>query len=190
MNPFRIVNLRGTSGSGKSHVAHQLLKRFPWVPAGLDAKGRPLGYQLTLPNGKPLYIVGRYTTQCGGCDGIGSTAEVMRRVDGYALNGHVFFEGLLISGGYGAMGKWSEKFRDRFIFATLSTPLELCLSRVTARRLKRGKTEPLNPKNTTQKYRAVFNTHAKTLALGRNTVMVDHRHAVREVLEMLGARRP
>lgn len=166
-----IINVRGTSGSGKSTIVFELMKRYPVKELDLDAKGRPGNYEIKLPRGQKLYVIGRYSTQCGGCDGIGSNVEVMRRAEHYAKKGHVLFEGLLLSSTYGALGAWSERYKDNFVFAFLDTPLKTCLRRVNARRRRRGVLEPVNPRNTTMKWN-------QCRGCARNIVEVHHRRVV------------
>ena len=182
-----LINVRGTSGSGKSTVVFELFKKYPVRELDLDAKGRASNYEVTLPGNKKLYVIGRYSTQCGGCDGIGSNLEVMRRAEHYAKKGHVLLEGLLLSSSYGALGMWSERYKNRFIFAFLDTPIDVCLKRVNARRRKRGVMEPVNPKNTTDKWRNcqacarnIEQTHHRCV------VWLDYRTPTAQVLRLLG----
>jgi hypothetical protein len=163
-----IVNIRGTSGSGKTTIVLKLLKSFAhsqiWVDANGNEKlvpvneadspkpdGKLWGYEL--PSLR-LRIVGRYETPCGGCDGISTQQEVEDRVRLWHGKGyHVLFEGLLISHIYGRWAKLAQDVgRDNMMFAFLRTPLVTCLERVTARRSARGVTTPLNPTNTMQKH--------------------------------------
>lgn len=189
-----IINLRGTSGAGKSTVVHTLLALFPHeVVERFGARGdRPLVYKLTLPNGrKPLFIIGPYRTQCGGCDAITGYQDVLPPLlDRYAAKGNVLFEGLLISGGYGSVGQALGSLRDkghRVVFALLDTPLEVCLDRIAARRAQRGVTEPLNPRNTEQKYKAAHGSQVKIAEVYKHEcTMVPYRQATRFVLGLLG----
>jgi hypothetical protein len=179
-----IVNLRGTHGSGKSTVARTVIDRFGGVPDP-GPKGRPLGYVVTVPRlAAPLYVVGSYETACGGCDGIQPYGDIWPRVVVAAAHGHVLFEGALVSSSYGNIGRASEAYGDEFVFAFLSTPLDVCLGRVAARRRARGDDRPLDPKNTAVKYNNVLGSIPKIRALGRRVVVIDHKSAVRRVLEL------
>lgn len=192
-----IVNLRGTSGAGKSTVVHTLLKMYPHeVVERFGARGdRPLVYRVEANTWGPLFIFGPYKTQCGGCDAIMGYQDVLPPLlKKYAEKGDILFEGLLISGGYGSVGRALKSREDaghRVIFALLDTPLETCLARVQARRAARGVTEPLNPKNTEQKYRAAHMSQKKIAEeYGHECVMIDHRRPVRSVLSYLGVSLP
>jgi len=96
---------------------------------------------------RPIYVLGKYTAQCGGCDTM-LAEEQIDLIHKYAPLGHVFYEGLLASEYYGALGKASEMYGDGHIFAFLYTPIEVCIERIQARRLKKGNTKPLNEENT------------------------------------------
>lgn len=189
-----VLNLRGTSGAGKSTVVHTLLALYPHeVVEHFGARGdRPLVYKLKLPNGrKPLFVIGPYRTQCGGCDAITGYQFVLPPLLAkYAGQGNVLFEGLLISGGYGTVGQALGALRDaghRVVFALLDTPLEVCLERIQSRRAAKGNHEPLNPKNTEQKYKAAHGSQLKIASeYGHETLMVKHKQAVRTVLGVFG----
>jgi hypothetical protein len=184
-----ILNLRGTSGAGKSTVAHTLLKMFNWkiVEYGGASGKKPMVYEITLRQNKPfLYLFGGYRTQCGGCDGITDYQTIVPLLlSKYAPKGDVLFEGLLISGGYGSVGRsmsLAQSKGHQAVFALLDTPLDLCLRRVNERRRARGVMEPVNPRNTEQKFKAALSTHNRLLGEGHNCVMINHKHPVRDVL--------
>ncbi len=183
----KIVSLRGTSGSGKSTVVFDLMKRYPFKGVDLDAKGRPEGYSMALPNGEPLFIVGRYDTQCGGCDGVHPYEEIFKRIERYQAKGHVLFEGLIVSSSYGNIGRATEKWGNRVTFAFLDTPLDVCLVRVKSRRALKGNDKPLNPLNTATKHANVA-THVDKIRdeFHRQTTWIRHTHAVKDVLALYG----
>lgn len=194
-----IVNLRGTSGAGKSTVVHWLLKNFatedpsPHIVEYFGARhNRPLVYRIS-PRfaGTPLFIIGPYTSPCGGCDAITDYKNILPGLlERYSKQGDILFEGLLISGGYGSVGRRLGALRDkghRVIFALLDTPLETCLERVNARRRARGVMEPVNPVNTEQKYRAAHMSQKKIAdEYGHECVMINHKRPIREVLALFG----
>lgn len=178
-----IINIRGTHGSGKSTVVKRVLERYGSTRLGNDKK--PEGYRVDLPWGKQLYVVGSYETACGGCDAIQPYSLIWPRVVEYAQLGHVLFEGALVSSSYGNIGRASEEYGDQFVFAFMTTPLEVCLQRIAARRLARGDTRPLNPKNTEGKLRSIQGSLPKIIALGRRVVMLDYRHPLPQLLGLL-----
>ena len=145
-----IIKLHGTSGSGKTTVARELMRDDPSPRHLLNmASRKPEAYEVSIPGLKDLlYILGPYTATCGGLDSLSDVNDHIRLLQHYAEIGHVFYEGLLGSEYYGRIGKVSEAYGNAHIFAFLDTPIEVCLARVQARRLARGNTKPLNPANT------------------------------------------
>ena len=188
-----VINIRGTSGSGKSTLIRQYLA----------AHGN--GVKVTVPNGKksltigyatedrpPTFVVGRYETDCGGCDTIKTQDEICHRVRKFARSGHVLFEGLLVSHIYGRYRDLAiEHTRDRggpFHFAFLDTPLELCIERVTQRRLSKGNTKPLDPTNTIQKWHDSRRVFEKCKADGLSVHWLSHENALNGLEALLDRR--
>ena len=181
-----LISLRGTSGSGKSTVVFTLMKNY-FTEKIMGEDGKLEGYRIHVPSlEKPVYAVGRYETPCGGCDSVPTQAEIVRRVEKYRqAGGHVIFEGLLASGGYGTVGALSEKYPDEYIFATLDTPYDVCVARVLSRRAAAGNDKPFNEKNTKSKFDSTRNVMRRVLAEGRKAVWIDHTRAVEQVLELM-----
>lgn len=181
-----IISLRGTSGSGKSTVVYTLFDRYGKQEV-LGTTGKVEGYRIDLPyTDKPLYVVGRYTTACGGCDTVKTQQEIVDRTVRYhKLGGHVLLEGLLMSGGLGTVGTLAELYPDEHVFATLDTPFETCLDRVIKRRAKAGNDKPLNPTNTKSKFDSTRNVMKKVLAAGKKAVWIDHTRATDAVEDLL-----
>lgn len=96
-----IINIRGTSGSGKSTIVRSIMNMFPtWEPDYVLGKTRPKGYTCKKPDrAKALYIVGHYEILCGGADTISDLVEQFDRVRMAHEQGHdVLCEGLFMSG--------------------------------------------------------------------------------------------
>lgn len=184
---FTVLNLRGTSGSGKSTVVYDLMKKFKVkeLSPKVAVRKQPCAYSIMIPRCPDLFVIGPYRTACGGCDGLPNTAMVMELVDLYAGEGNVLFEGLLMSGYYGAVGEWSEKYKNDFIFAFLNTPLDTCIERVQARRRARGDERPLNPAATVDKFKSGWGTYDRIVEMGRRVVVIDHRASTDQVLHLL-----
>lgn len=176
-----MVSLRGTHGSGKSTVVKSILDKFSHEAISGDKK--PNGYSVQIPYlSDPLYVVGAYTTACGGCDGIQPYSLIWPRVEDYFSKGHVLFEGALISSSYGNIGRASEKFGDQVVFAFMDTPLQTCIDRILQRRSARGVDKPFNPKNTISKYNCVLRSIEVTRLNKRRVLIVPHKRAVNSVL--------
>ena len=181
-----IVNIRGTSGSGKSTIAFEFLKRFPHEElTGKDGKIK--GYRLNTSSAGleyDIFILGKYTTVCGGLDACPTQAEAGElATKAHALGGHVLAEGLLASAA-GPKGALTEAIHQTgsAVFAILDTPLQVCLDRVRSRRLAKGNEKPFNEKNTRDKYTQTHST-AKTLKkLGYDVRPIDHTKAFDDVM--------
>ena len=182
-----IANLRGTSGSGKSTVAFTLFDKFPREEI-IGGDGKVKGYIVDASSHgvkHPIYVIGKYTTQCGGADQIPTQREAADRCVHYHQHGHVFIEGLLASaaGPAGALTiAIQETGAARFLI--MDTPVEVCLDRVRARRAARGDERPFNPKNTKDKWQQTMSTAKSLHALGYDVRAIDHTNAYEEVMEI------
>lgn len=182
-----ICNLRGTSGSGKSTVAFTLLKNYPNEELkGSDGKVK--GYRVDASEAgvkAPIYIIGRYTTACGGLDTVPTQLDAAERcVKAWQSGGHVLAEGLLASAA-GPKGALTAGIQETgaAVFAILDTPFELCVERVLGRRAARGDERPFNPKNTNDKYTQTHSTAKALRAAGGYDVRdIRHTHAFKDVL--------
>lgn len=180
-----IINIRGTSGSGKSTVAFTMLDKFPFEKI-TNKEGKVMGYKVDAGLNKPVYLVGKYETKCGGCDTIATQQEAAdRAVYFHELGGHVLMEGLLASaaGPKGAVTKTLEETRAA-CFAILDTPLDVCLERVKQRRLARGDERPLNETNTREKWKQTMQTAKALKELGYDVRAIDHTRAYEDVMDI------
>jgi hypothetical protein len=143
-----ILQIRGTSGSGKTTMVKHLLKQIvPTVVEWSENKKRARVYAGKYL-GHKIFILGDYTIGAGGCDTIPKIEQVIDLVDRYATKypeAIVVFEGLLLAHSWGAMGEYAHaKFGERYINAFLDTPEDTCLARVLHRRQQKsgGDTNP------------------------------------------------
>ncbi len=88
--------------------------------------------------GHPLYVLGPYQNQIGGCDLIKPYDTILELLEKYVPKGDIIFEGVLISDNYGRVGRWLERFGKHAVVAFLDTPFEVCLANVRARTAKAG----------------------------------------------------
>lgn len=179
-----IINVRGSSGSGKSTIAFTLLKH-PHEKI-TNKEGKVMGYKVEAGLSRPVYIVGRYETKCGGADVIPTQKEAAdRALYFHELGGHVLIEGLLASAA-GPKGQLTIALQEtgQAVYGILDTPVETCLDRVRARRLARGDERPLNETNTRLKHKQTMQT-AKTLhGLGYDVRPIDHTRAYEDVMDI------
>jgi hypothetical protein len=194
-----IINIRGTSGAGKSFIAYRLMDQFKTradLKQTFAGRERIVGVRLSAPKRRDLVLAGRYTTACGGCDCLswkGAADDIMGLVKKWNADADVLLEGLMVSSwaaprlltlcnDYGAT------------LIQLTTPLEDCLDAVQSRRDKRaadaGKEAlPLNPKNTASKWRSVYTQGVTLKALGARIEFLDRAAAYRRCCELLSLKK-
>lgn len=178
---LKLVNIRGTGGSGKSTIINNLLKydsdAFE-VFTKIDGMNTNLTICTVFPNFRILAL-GHYHTTCGGCDTFSKLSgvcsednensdydklsdyylELLKMLDKFNFN--IFMEGLMISGIYGSYADIFRKFKDissrEIIIYSLLPPLSVCLER---QKMRRGGIE-VNPFHTVRKYRSVIKNTAR-----------------------------
>lgn len=176
-----IIQIRGTSGSGKSTVMKRVMERLgPAEAQYIVGRKKPQTYKY---NGL-IYVLGHYESACGGCDTIGSARAVYELIEtlrhGPDRARHILCEGLLLSEDV----KWSSQLPDlRVIY--LTTPLETCLAQIKQRRAAVGNEKELNPKNTTNRLAVIERSRVKLKELGVVCVRNSSDQAVDTILRWL-----
>jgi len=152
-----IIQIRGTSGSGKSTVMKRVMDLVSkqWAPVYKDGRKQPLLYQA----GK-VTVLGHYETPCGGCDTIGSAVAVFELITSLSSS-VILCEGLLLSEDV----KWSSQLKDIHVFY-LTTPIQTCLSQIRKRRIVASNSKPLNETNTTKRVAVIERSRIKLSGLG------------------------
>ena len=173
------INLRSTSGGGKSTTVRTILTAYNAQPI-LDGNGKVCDYQIAAcPDlgGKPLFVLGKYITATGGCDTVKTQDEVCDRVRKYIQRGNVLFEGLLISGLFDRYSKLADELQadgHKLIIGFLDTPLEQCVANTNKRReaaaQAKGKVakEFDWEKTLAPKFRAILSARRKFEAAGKD----------------------
>ena len=182
-----IVKLLGPSGAGKTTAVRELMDMAYTVTVmSRNSRGKPLVYMLDFEELEDMvYVIGSYESNCGGVDTVGTAKEAMELVDTFALMGHVVFEGLLQSTYYGAMGEWSTKYGQDFVYAWIDTPQEVAMQRLIARRAEQGTTRPLNVAQAEAKWESVWAAFQKAITRGHRTAVLDHTQSLGRQLESL-----
>jgi hypothetical protein len=168
-----IVSIRGTNGSGKSTLVRNYMSKLSKVEHVREFGGdKVIGYQGFNRVGNTVGIVGRYETDCGGCDTIKTQDLVVRRVKDQAHFGHVVFEGVIVGDIYGRYKALADEYPPGvFVFAYLNTPLKLCLERVAERRARKGKDPTdFNAALVAQKYNNALRQKAKAEREGATVI--------------------
>lgn len=177
-----IINLRGTSGAGKTTVVRELMERHGY--SEIVQKKKTIGIHIPIPD-EPLYVVGRYDNVCGGCDTVKSQDEVRRRIRTFARSGHVLFEGLTINNGYTKNLALMRKLGHPFSFVFLDTPLRTCISRVRKRRKARGADPDFNTSNTQKLFDANLRYLMRAVHEGANPRVISHKNPTAEFMDIL-----
>jgi hypothetical protein len=174
-----ICNIRGTNGSGKTTAVKQLIQ-YLQGSAMLDERGKIWAYNLQ----HRIYVLGRYETPTGGCDGIRTQEEIYAGIRTLAALGNVVFEGFLISGMYARYRELEAGLSSthHWIWACLDTPLEKCIEQTVMRRAEKGNTKEFNPKSLEAKFRAVVKTRVTLENEGRDVRTLPHQHALASLL--------
>lgn len=174
-----IVQIRGTSGSGKSTAMREIMRGLgEWEPVYSSGRKKPLYYR------RPEAVVlGHYESPCGGCDTIGSARQVYDLAATLQVvnSGRaILCEGLLLSEDV----KWSKQMPGlRVVFIT--TPVEECIERIKARRADAGNDRPLNESNTRNRVAVIERARIKLMEAGVECRRASSAQASRIVLRWL-----
>lgn len=187
-----LVQVRGTSGSGKSTVIKTAMgilergRKSTWQSVYVDGRRKPILYVLD-----NIVVLGHYEIDCGGCDTIGSAPKVFELVTTLSdiipdvidvSNLVVLSEGLL----WGEDVKWTQNLLSlgwSVVSMFLNTSLEDCLAGVESR--QNGK-EPKEPERVVRKLTARMGTidraRVRLLRTKCKVLRVSRQQALKRVL--------
>lgn len=192
-----IINVRGTSGSGKSTLVRRIMGLYPSREAQtVPGRRQPISYLLTRPDGPGLMVPGHYEIECGGCDTVKTTDQVLAMALTAARapspGCDVLMEGLLLSENVGKVVAMRDAARELDKYAVhpvlvirLNTPVEDCLAAVRDRRARRGDTRPLNSSNTSRRVDVIVRACARLRDAGVPVEALDREAALRRVCSLL-----
>ena len=184
LSKLTVINIRGTSGSGKTTIIRNILGHGRWEIFKDNNKIR--GY---FSPDLGWAIVGSYENDCGGCDTIKHQVEVESIVEQFlSLGYNVLFEGLLISTISQRWIDFSQRLSNRamVVYFYLTTPVEECVERVKRRRISKGNTKPFNEKNTVERVNAIETTYQKLTSAGCYTYKISQQDLMNELYEWYG----
>jgi hypothetical protein len=179
-----VVNIRGTNGSGKSTIVKRFLQRYPYTEIfGVLGPRRPEAYKVQLP-GKWLYVIGPYHANVGGVDNlkdvVGCSEKLVELLERYRRQGHVVFEGVVLSTFYGAVGDWLFGHRDQAVVVFLDTSFDNCLIGLAARQSGHRGT-----KNVEGKIKAIESVCKRMIDLGIRTETISRDDAFEKIVGWL-----
>lgn len=179
-----IINLRGTSGSGKTTAVKKILELYPSVEV-------ENGHRVDIPGHDPLYIVGPYKTSCSGCDRMQSQDLICKTIRKFAKKGDVLFEGYRVSGSverYVSLLKELSNHQGIFLF--MDTPLKKCLSRLHKRRKKNNLKKPLSAGHVVSTFKRLQRMPEVLREAGMPVQMLSHKSPTEGILSHLKKRFP
>lgn len=181
-----IINIRGTSGAGKSHLVRSIMELYnEQVPSYMEGRKRPLYYTCLKELYIPLLVPGHYETPTGGCDTISRPDDVYTLVKSGIDKGYnVLFEGIMI--GDDVRRCVEMKKLTEVIVIALNTPIDQCLAGIQSRRDTRGDDRELNPKNTISRADRLRKSMMPRLKdAGIQTFWLNREEAFNKVKELL-----
>lgn len=176
------VNIRGTGGSGKSTVVRRVMELYAEKhPQFLEGRRQPIAYRLNRAGTalSPLLVPGHYETACGGCDTIKTPDQVYSLLtEAFGLGMDGLYEGIIVQDDVTRALDFAKLVgRENFLVIGLTTPLDVCLEGIQARRDERGDTRELNPKNTTSRADRVKRSLSRLADAGITVKKLDREAA-------------
>ena len=184
-----IINIRGTSGSGKSSLARRVMEMYGGARLRIRKEGRtrPYGYLLQrLNGGKWLYVPGHYECPCGGCDTIKGLDEVFDCVRKAHDAGHdVLFEGLIVCSDHNRTRALNDDGYPLLV-VSLNLSVDECVESINIRRrAKKADALPVPRKNTESKWKTNNSIMAKFQAGGVRAEWHDRESGFARICEEL-----
>lgn len=190
-----ILNIRGTSGSGKSTAVRAIMalasRTTPFMadPVVFGKKRKnPIFYLLQFPGAPDVAVLGHYGADCGGCDTLPNYAFIMELIrERHAEGQHVIFEGLLLSHDKKQVtALWEGLGKKDFAVLELTETLETCLQSVRDRRARKGAAPEFNTSNTERRHAEVIRSCIQLEERGIPVRRVSRAECVPTILELLG----
>lgn len=186
-----IVNIRGTSGAGKSYIVFRLMEKYERrEPHFVTGRKQPQSYTCYRETGNPLFVCGHYEIPTGGADTLKDYDFIYGLIREAAARGEdVIWEGLVMT---------SEVTRAIYLAKDypllvigLTTSLEECLASVQSRRdtkaaLKGEASKPLDPSNTEAKWKMVKNQASRFRDANVDFRWLNRAEALKATLEAFG----
>jgi len=180
-----IINLRGTSGSGKTTAVRRLIDSFLSTKL-YDNSKRLIGHKVQMSAGHFVYVVGPYKTSCSGCDRMNSQDQICEIIRDFAKHGDVIFEGYRTSGSVKRYVHLARSLPDhQFLFLFMDTPLKICLERLNDRRHKNNIKKPLSSRHVERTHERLQRMPAELLSLGMDARKVPFQSVADSLQRLL-----
>jgi hypothetical protein len=185
-----IINIAGTSGSGKSHLVRDFIK---WVgdkrglvkPRYKDGRKEPIGYDVSIKGHNPIHIVGAYeSADSAGCDNIHDVAWVYNYIKNQAIGFDVLYEGLFMMNM--TRGPQLAAENGNMTVIQLADPLSVCIASIDARREARGEGKLLKKENTIGNFKRAASYCDKMSAAGAQVIRTKRAEALPVLIELFG----
>jgi hypothetical protein len=184
-----IVNIAGTSGSGKSHLVRGFIswaeKRGVVKPLHIEDRKEPIGYDVILKNSKTIHIVGSYgNADTAGCDNIRDIAWLYDYIREQHESKHVLYEGLFMMNM--TRGPQLAAETEAVTVIQLTAPLAVCIASINSRREARGEGPLLTKVNTIGNFKRAENYCDKMRAAGATVYRAKRDSAFETLMVVLG----
>ncbi len=134
-----LIQIRGTSGSGKTTIMRSIMQTLMWNPTYVLEGRRKPTYYVSCGDVEGIAVLGHYESVCGGCDTFKGYSQLLTAVrHASACCPLVLMEGLMLSDDVLQTVKMHEECGPTQCYY-LVTPLPLCIERVKGRREAKGR---------------------------------------------------
>lgn len=183
-----IVQIAGTSGSGKSYLVRQFLAWGAKNGKVTECKAgtKLVGYDVKVKEYYPIHVIGPYRegVDTAGCDSIRNIDQVFALIaQAEDENKDVLFEGLFMMN-HTRGPQLVEKY-EAVKVVQLTDPLAVCLQSINDRRSARGDDKLLSKKNTEGNYVRAANYCDKMYSAGAGVIRTKRADALEALLEAL-----
>jgi hypothetical protein len=186
-----IINIRGTSGAGKSHLARRILALYPdRIPNYVHGRRQPITYLCSRPgHHRPLLVLGHYEVEGGGADNVAQRDQAFAiMTEAVTAGTGVFWEGVVYSDEVTRtvdLERTAQENGQRLYVILLTTPVEQCLADIRARRERAGNVKPLNEANTRSRVGAIQRACSRLRDAGVPVERLDREAAYLRCAELL-----
>jgi hypothetical protein len=177
-----IIQLRGTSGSGKTTAMRQVIGVGPeWTARFSEGRRKPVYYVRD-----QAAVMGHYSSPCGGCDTFKNYGQLKDALKSAAREvSLILMEGLMLSDDVLQTVEIHETIMPVHRIYYLNTPLDVCIERVKGRRVAKGKDTVFNEEKLKNRHAQIERTRPRLESAGIECRLISPSQAVRYLSEYL-----